>query len=74
MIQVYNWIGGRKMFFALLLTAISTVAWFIDKMSEHGWISFMEWSWGIYAFGNLGSKVATQIRLRQERGADDNAK
>jgi|TARA_R110001592_G_scaffold251500_1_gene514148 hypothetical protein len=50
--KIFNLFGGRKMFFAILLTIIATIFLFIDKSDFAGWSNFMIWIFGSYAIGN----------------------
>ena len=50
--KIFEFIGGRKMFFAIILTIIATIFLFVDKSDFGGWSNFMIWIFGSYAVGN----------------------
>jgi len=51
--SVFNFLGGRKVFFALAVLTIATVAFFIGKLLEAGWLDIVKWTLVAY----LGSAV-----------------
>ena len=50
--KIYNLLGGRKMFFAIILLIISTIFLFMEKSDFSGWSNFMIWIFGSFAIGN----------------------
>jgi|TARA_R110000851_G_scaffold142839_2_gene281646 hypothetical protein len=50
--KLFRLLGGRKMFFAIILLAISTIFLFIDKSDFGGWSNFVIWIFGTYCVGN----------------------
>lgn len=57
--KVYDFFGGRKFFFALLLLITAVVFVVIDKAEFSDFSQFIMWVFGIYAAGNIGSKAFT---------------
>ena len=45
-------LGGRKMFFAIILLIIATIFLFVDKSDFAGWSNFVIWIFGSYCVGN----------------------
>ena len=58
--KLFKLFGGRKMFFAILLTIIATIFLFVDKSDFNGWSNFMIWIFGSYAKGNGIEHIATK--------------
>tara|TARA_R110000822_G_scaffold47109_3_gene125131 strand:- start:7257 stop:7442 length:186 start_codon:yes stop_codon:yes gene_type:complete len=58
--NIYNFVGGRKMFFAIILMIISTIFLLINKSDFNGWSNFMIWIFGSYAIGNGIEHIATK--------------
>ena len=58
--KVFEFVGGRKMFFAIILTLIATIFLFINKSDFSGWSNFMIWIFGSYAIGNGIEHIATK--------------
>jgi hypothetical protein len=56
--KVFVFIGGRKMFFAILLFICATAFLFIGKAEFNDWSDFVMWIFGIYAVGNTGEHLA----------------
>ena len=54
---VYDFFGGRKFFFALLLWSTAVVFVVLDKADFTGFSQFVMWVFGIFAAGNIGSKA-----------------
>ena len=52
--KIYNFIGGRKLTFAVILTILATIFVWFSKASAEEWIGFMKWIYGTYALGNVG--------------------
>ena len=50
--KLFEKLGGRKMFLAIMLTIIATVFLFINKSDFEGWSNFMIWIFGSFAIGN----------------------
>lgn len=50
--KLFNLLGGRKMFFAIILLIIATVFLFVDKSDFAGWSNFVIWIFGSYCLGN----------------------
>ncbi len=55
--KVYNFFGGRKLFFALLLLSTAIVFVAVDKAEFPDFSQFIMWVFGIYSVGNVGSKA-----------------
>ena len=58
--NIYNFVGGRKMFFAIIFMIISTIFLLINKSDFNGWSNFMIWIFGSYAIGNGIEHIATK--------------
>lgn len=50
--RMYNYIGGRKMFLALILAMAVTIFLLIEKCDFDQWSNFVIWIFGTYAVGN----------------------
>ena len=50
--NIYNWFGGRKTTFAILLLIAVTIFLFLDKATFSNWSEFVIWIFGVYALGN----------------------
>ena len=50
--KLFGLLGGRKMFFAIILLVIATIFLFIDKSDFGGWSNFVVWIFGTYCVGN----------------------
>lgn len=63
MTKVFEWFGGRKLFFAMVLFVIATIVFlFSDKTDFEGWKELVMWIFGIYAGGNVGEHISTGIK------------
>lgn len=59
--KVYNFMGGRKLLFALILMLVASGFVWYDKINGQQWIDFMKWIFGIYAGGNIGEHFSKMI-------------
>jgi|TARA_R110000824_G_scaffold206477_11_gene391589 hypothetical protein len=50
--KLFSVLGGRKMFFAIILLIIATIFLFVDKSDFAGWSNFVIWIFGSYCVGN----------------------
>tara|TARA_R100001244_G_scaffold102828_1_gene76575 strand:- start:133 stop:336 length:204 start_codon:yes stop_codon:yes gene_type:complete len=50
--KIYEFLGGRKMTFALALFIIATIILWVGKSDFSGWSNFIIWIFGTYALGN----------------------
>jgi hypothetical protein len=50
--KMFEFLGGRKMFFAIVLLLIATIFVFTDKSDVAGWSNFVIWIFGSYCIGN----------------------
>ena len=50
--KLFDVLGGRKMFFAIILLMIATIFLFVDKSDFAGWSNFVIWIFGSYCVGN----------------------
>ena len=50
--KMYEFIGGRKMFLALILAMSVTLFLLIEKCDFDQWSNFVIWIFGTYAVGN----------------------
>lgn len=55
--------NSRKAIYATSLTALSTLLLMSSYISESTWLDINKWAFGIYASGNVASKVATKFNL-----------
>jgi hypothetical protein len=60
--KVYEFFGGRKLLFALILTLIATVFVFASHGDFDQWSNFMKWIFGSYAVGNGIEHTAKAIK------------
>ena len=58
--KLFDFLGGRKMFFAILLFLCATIFLFVDRASFADWSQFVMWIFGIYAVGNGAEHLATR--------------
>ena len=61
--KLFDLFGGRKMFFAILLTIVATIFLFVDKSDFAGWSNFMIWIFGSYAIGNGIEHIANKNKV-----------
>jgi hypothetical protein len=52
MIKLYEFFGGRKTTFAILLLIAVTTFLFLNKCDYSGWLDGIVWIFGTYAIGN----------------------
>ena len=50
--KFFEFLGGRKMFFALILVLVVTVFLFTNRSDFEQWSNFCIWVFGSYAVGN----------------------
>ena len=50
--KFFEFLGGRKMFFALILVLVVTVFLFTNRCDFERWSNFCIWVFGSYAVGN----------------------
>jgi hypothetical protein len=58
--KVFEFVGGRKMFFAIVLLLIATIH-LIFSGDFQGWSDFTIWIFGSYAVGNGVEHIATKM-------------
>jgi|TARA_R110000787_G_scaffold208397_1_gene318321 hypothetical protein len=63
--KIFKILGGRKMFFAILLTIIATIFLFVNKSDFAGWSNFMIWIFGSYAIGNGIEHISEMKKNKQ---------
>ena len=56
--KLFEFTGGREMFFALFLFVLSTVFLLINKADFTSWGEFVMWIFGIYAVGNGAEHIS----------------
>ena len=67
MSNIYDWFGGRKLFFGLVLFIIATLLFlFSDKTDFDGWSQLVMWIFGIYAVGNVGEHVSEGLTKQKK--------
>lgn len=59
--KVYDFLGGRKVLFALILTAIISVMVFTGHAAITNWTDFMKWVFVAYVGGNGAEHIAQSI-------------
>lgn len=60
--KVYDFMGGRKVLFALILTLVISIMVFTGHAQIADWTSFMKWVFIAYVGGNAGEHIATSIK------------
>ena len=58
--KLFEFAGGRKMFFALLLFVLSTIFLLINKADFTSWGEVVMWIFGIYAVGNGAEHISNR--------------
>lgn len=53
---------SRKLWFAIFVMVVATIALFISKSDFNQWADFAKWVFGIYAGANVGEHVTKTIR------------
>ena len=56
--KVYDFLGGRKILFALILMVGASIFLGIEKIDSAQWVDFMKWIFGIYAGGNAAEHIS----------------
>ena len=56
--KLFNALGGRKMFLALMLFIIATILLIMNTAQFSEWAEFIKWVFGIFALGNAGEHLA----------------
>ena len=64
--KFFKAIGGRKMFFALILMSVVSGFLFTNKCDFNQWSNFVIWIFGSYAIGNMGEHIANGIAKKKE--------
>ena len=57
---MFEFLGGRKMFFAIILLVIATAFVFLNKTDVSGWSNFVIWIFGSYCVGNGIEHIASK--------------
>jgi len=60
----FDFLGGRKMFFALILTIVVSIFLFTDKCDFNQWSNFCIWVFGTYAIGNGVAHIGSGMSKR----------
>jgi hypothetical protein len=60
--KVYNFMGGRKLLFALILMLVASGFVWFEKVNGQQWIEFMKWIFGTYAVGNVGEHLSKMLK------------
>ena len=58
--KLFDFLGGRKMFFAILLFLCATAFLFLGKADFSNWAEFVMWIFGIFAVGNGAEHLANR--------------
>jgi hypothetical protein len=61
-----SWIGWRKLSFAILLTALSTIFMFIGLAKFDQWAEFQKWIYLSYSATNVGEYLGKRFVLKDE--------
>ena len=64
MSKLFDFFGGRKTTFALLLFVAVTVFLYMNKCDFSGWADFIVWVFGVYAIGNGVEHVGNGLKKR----------
>jgi len=62
MANFLNDVGGRKWISAGVLFIAATVFLYTGKSDFEQWSTFMQWVFGIFVFGNVGTKIIETIK------------
>ena len=62
--KLFDFFGGRKTTFTLLLFIAVTVFLYTQKCDFDQWSEFMIWGFGVYALGNGAEHIANGIKKR----------
>jgi hypothetical protein len=62
--KIYDFLGGRKVLFALILTAIITTMVFFGYAEVSNWTDFMKWVFVAYVGGNGAEHIAQNINKK----------
>jgi len=60
--KLYNFFGGRKTTFALLMFIAVTVFLYTERCDFSQWSEFMIWGFGVYALGNGAEHIAKGLK------------
>lgn len=60
--KVYEFLGGRKLLFAIILFLVISAFVLIGKATTDQWMDFNKWIFGIYASGNGLEHIAKAIK------------
>ena len=62
--KLFDFFGGRKTTFALMLFTAVTEFLYMNKCNFDQWADFMVWGFGVYALGNGAEHIANGIKKR----------
>lgn len=62
--KFFSFLGGRKMFFALILTLIVSVFLFTYRCNFEQWSNFCVWVFGSYAIGNGVAHIGSGLNKK----------
>ena len=62
--KFFEFLGGRKMFFALILMVVVSVFLFTDKCDFDQWSNFCLWAFGSYAIGNGVAHIGSGLNKK----------
>ena len=60
--KLFEFFGGRKTLFALLLFVVVTALLLLNKCEFSGWSEFVVWVFGAYAVGNGVEHIASGLK------------
>jgi len=63
----FDFIGGRKMFFALVLTIVVSIFLYSGRCDFDQWSNFCVWVFGSYAIGNGVAHIGSGISNSKPR-------
>lgn len=55
-------LGGRKLCVMTVLFLTVTLLLIASKVNAAEWVDFVKWTFGIYAFGNVGEHATAAIK------------
>ncbi len=64
MVNLFDFFGGRKTFFAVMLFIALTIFLVIDKCNFPQWLDGIVWIFGVYAAGNGAEHIAEGLKKK----------
>lgn len=66
---MFDWIGGRKMFFAIVILLVVSVAFFIGKLEAGHWLDAIKWILAVYLGANAVKAIPDALARKNGNGA-----